>query len=231
MKLSTESLLNKDYKNKLKRLMAFRVVFALLLLGSTYIVHLKRSFSLSVSSFFLLYGLVAFILFCSLSYAVAYFHVRNLLRLAYVQIGLDTVTVTTLVYLSGGLDSSYSFLYPVVCIYSSILLYRQGSLIISGLISIQYTALIWFEYFNIIPPLAPDRIYSAVRYHWSYVTYQILIIILACVVVSLLSSYLVEQTRQAKKEVKAMQDHVSRVDKLASLGEMAAGLAHEIKNP
>ncbi len=68
-------------------------------------------------------------------------------------------------------------------------------------------------------------------YPWSYVTYKTLLVIVACFVVSLLSSYLIEQTRKARSELRAMKDHVTRLDKLASLGEMAAGLAHEIKNP
>ncbi len=231
MNLGIKFVLDKEYKSKLKRLIAFRVVFALLLLGSTYTVSLKRQLSPPISSPLLFYGLIAFILLCSLAYAAAYYRVKNPIHLAYVQIGLDTFTITILVYLSGGFDSSYSFLYPVISIYSSILLFRKGSLVISGLASVQYAALIGLEYFNMIPPLIPDWGYSAARYHWSYVAYQVLIVVLACVAVSLLSSYLVEQTWRAKKEVKAMQDHVSRVDKMASLGEMAAGLAHEIKNP
>jgi two-component system sensor histidine kinase PilS (NtrC family) len=226
-----ESIKDEEYKNKLKRLMAFRVIFALLLLGSTFIVHLKRQLSFPISPLLLLYGLIVFIFLCSLAYAVTFNRVKNPIRLAYVQIGLDTFIITILVYLSGGFDSSYSFLYPVVSIYSSILLFQKGSLIISGLASIQYAILIGLEFFNIIPPLVSDWGYSAARYHWSYVTYQVLIVTTACFAVSLLSSYLVEQTRRAKKEVKAMQDHVDRVDKMASLGEMAAGLAHEIKNP
>jgi two-component system sensor histidine kinase PilS (NtrC family) len=54
---------------------------------------------------------------------------------------------------------------------------------------------------------------------------------LACFAVAFLSSLLSERTRSTETELLAMEDHVRRVDKLASLGEMAAGLAHEIKNP
>ena len=229
--LSTSSVLDEGYKIKLKRLMLFRVIFALLLLGSTFIVHLKELLSLPGSPLVLFYGLAAFIFLCSLIYIVAYHRMKNHIRLAYIQIGLDTFIITILIYLSGGFASFYSFLYPVVPVYSSVLLFRQDTLIISGLASVQYVILIGLEYFKIIPPVIPDWAHSAASYHWSFVTYKTILVIVACFAVSLLSNYLVEQARKAKKELKAMRDHVSRVDKMASLGEMAAGLAHEIKNP
>ena len=229
--LGNSSVLGGEYKTKLKRLMLFRIFFALLLLGFAFIVHLKNLLSLPGSPLRLFYGLTAFIFICSLIYIVAYHRMKNHIRLAYIQIGLDTFIITILVYLSGGFASFYSFLYPVVPIYSSVLIYRKGTLILSGLASIQYATLIGLEYFKIIPPLIPGWAHSAASYNWTYVTYKIFLIIIACFAVSLLSNYLVEQARKAKKELIAMRDHVIRVDKMASLGEMAAGLAHEIKNP
>jgi two-component system sensor histidine kinase PilS (NtrC family) len=53
----------------------------------------------------------------------------------------------------------------------------------------------------------------------------------ACVAVAFLSSFLSEQVRRTRRELRTMEDHVKRVDKMAAIGEMAAGLAHEIKNP
>lgn len=211
--------------------MLFRIIFALLLLGSTFIVQLEDLLSLPGFQLGLFYGLAAFIFICSLIYIIAYHWMTNHIRLAYIQISLDTFIITTMVYLSGGFASFYSFLYPVVPIYSSVFLARRSTLIISGLGSIQYAILIGLEYFKIIPPVIPDWVHSAASYNWGYVTYKTLLVIIACFAVALLSNYLVEQARKSKKELKAMQEHVRRVDKMASLGEMAAGMAHEIKNP
>jgi len=49
--------------------------------------------------------------------------------------------------------------------------------------------------------------------------------------VAFLSGFLSEQARRTRQELQRMSEHVKRVEKMASLGEMAAGLAHEIKNP
>lgn len=223
--------LDEGYEIKLKRLILFRIIFAFLLLASTFLVHLKDLSSLPGFQMRLFYGLVGFIFICSLISIAAFNWMKNHIRQAYIQISLDTVIITALIYLSGGFASFYSFLYPVVPIYASLLLTRRSTLIISGLGSIQYAILIGLEYFTIIPTVIPDWAHSAASYHWSYVTNKIFLIITACIAVSLLSSYLVTQARKAKKELKAMRDHVRRVDKMASLGEMAANMAHEIKNP
>jgi two-component system sensor histidine kinase PilS (NtrC family) len=54
---------------------------------------------------------------------------------------------------------------------------------------------------------------------------------IACFAVAFLSNFLSEQVRKTRRELRAMEDHVKRVEKMASIGEMAAGMAHEIKNP
>jgi two-component system sensor histidine kinase PilS (NtrC family) len=63
------------------------------------------------------------------------------------------------------------------------------------------------------------------------IVYKILMTLLACVMVAFLGSLLAEQTRKSRRELAAMEAHVKRVEKMAAVGEMAAGLAHEIKNP
>jgi two-component system sensor histidine kinase HydH len=49
--------------------------------------------------------------------------------------------------------------------------------------------------------------------------------------VAFLSSLLSEEVEQTKKKLKAMEARVKQVEKLAVIGKIGAGLAHELKNP
>jgi two-component system sensor histidine kinase HydH len=71
----------------------------------------------------------------------------------------------------------------------------------------------------------------ATAYGWNQIFFKLMITMMACFAVAFLSSILAEQTRNTKKELRTMENHVRRVEKMAAIGEMAAGLAHEIKNP
>ncbi|MBT8340198.1 MAG: GHKL domain-containing protein, partial [Desulfatitalea sp.] len=53
----------------------------------------------------------------------------------------------------------------------------------------------------------------------------------ACFAVAILSGLLTEQNRKSQDELRVMEGHVKRVEKMAYMGEMAAGLAHEVRNP
>ena len=63
------------------------------------------------------------------------------------------------------------------------------------------------------------------------VLFKVVITMVACFAVAFLSGLLSEQVRRTKKELSVMEDRVKRVEKMAYMGEMAAGITHEIKNP
>jgi two-component system sensor histidine kinase PilS (NtrC family) len=148
-----------------------------------------------------------------------------------VQILIDTLVVTVILIVTGGFSSIFSFLYLVVIIYSSILLPIRGTIVIAAICSIQFGIMVDLEYFGVIFPFGTDDGLLASAYPWNQVLYKILITMTACFAVAFLSSFLSEQVRRTRKELRVMENHVKRVEKMASVGEMAAGLAHEIKNP
>ena len=215
----------------LKWIMLFRVLLTTLLLGSTIILQLSESDSPLAKPLIVLYGLIAGIFFLSFFYAALINRIRRHLLFAYIQTGADTLIVTLIIYVTGSYASVFSFLYLVVIIYSSILLFRPGSMVMAALCSIQYGIMIDLEFYGILTPFISEASFYAGYYPWSYVLYKILMIMMACFAVAFLSSLLSERERRAKRELMALEDKIKRVEKMAAMGEMAAGLAHEIRNP
>jgi two-component system sensor histidine kinase PilS (NtrC family) len=220
-----------ELTKKLKWLMLFRVFFSTLLLGSSILMQLGESPPPFGSPLKFLYGIIGSIFFLSAIYALGLYHIRHHIVLAYVQIFIDTLVVTAVLFVTGSYSSIFSFLYLVIIIYSSMLLPIRGTIIMAALCSIQFGILVDLEYYGVIYPFGKNDGLLASVYPWSQVFYKILITMIACFAVALLSSFLSEQVRKTRKELQTMEDHVKRVEKMASIGEMAAGMAHEIKNP
>jgi two-component system sensor histidine kinase PilS (NtrC family) len=111
------------------------------------------------------------------------------------------------------------------------LLPMWGAMVIAALCSLQFGALVEMEYFGLLSPIGTNGNLLASAFDWSQIFLKLIITMTACFAVAFLSSLLSEQTRKTKEELRAMEGHVKRVEKMAAIGEMAAGLAHEIKNP
>lgn len=220
-----------DLKFRLKWLIFLRVLFTSLLLGSTFTLQMKQGFSAWGQPLLSLYSLIAGLFFLSFIYTLLLNRIRHLTAFAYLQIFLDTVMVTLIVFLTGNFSSLFTFLYLVVIIYSGMLLHKKGTMIMAASSSIQYGTLVDLEFFGVLIPSGMDVEFAATSQAWTYVLYRILIFIVACFVVAFLSGLLAEQAQRSKKQLQAMEMHVKRVEKMAAIGEMAAGLAHEIKNP
>lgn len=223
-----------DFYHRLKWLMFFRLLFATLMLGSTIVLQMGESLYPLNQPLIILYGLTGGIFLLSVIYNLVFYRVREKrggIWFAYVQVGIDTLIVTLLIFLTGSFSSLFSFLYLVVIIYTSMLLFRKGSMVMAALCSIQYGIMVDLEYYGILTPFGTEASLVTLDLPWSHVLYKVMIIMLACFAVAFLSGLLAEQARRTKRELQAMSAHVKRVERMAMVGEMAAGLAHEIKNP
>jgi two-component system, NtrC family, sensor histidine kinase HydH len=220
-----------DLDHKLKWLMLFRIIFVALLLVSTIVAQLNEKTSPSAKSFTVLYILIIFIFLLSIGYAFIYRRQKIKLLFPYIQIGIDTFCVTLIILITGGFTSVFSFLYLVVIIYSSMIIFRKGSMIMAALCSIQYGILVDLEYYGVIRSYFSTESSAIGNYTWDFVFFKVMITMVACFAVAFLSGFLSEQLRRTKKELLAIKDRIERVEKMAYLGEMAAGMTHEIKNP
>ena len=220
-----------DIYHKLKWLMIFRILFAVLLLSSTIFVQFNDKNYLTAKSFTVLYSLVVFIFLLSICYTIIYRTKKIKFLFPYLQIGIDTFCVTLIILITGGFTSFFSFLYLLVIIYSSMIIFRKGSMIMAALCSIQYGILVDLEYFGVITPYFSKESAAIGNYAWDFVFFKVVITMAACFAVAFLSGLLSEQLRRTKKELSAIKERIERVEKMAYLGEMAAGMTHEIKNP
>jgi two-component system, NtrC family, sensor histidine kinase HydH len=211
-----------------KWLIPARVLLLLILLSSSVYIHFYQHAAASgklIAVYYLV--LVVALLSCLPG---SFFKARLRPLFVYFQVGLDTFIVTLIIFVTGSYSSFFSFMYLVVIIYASMVLYRSGGMLIAALSSIQYAFLVILQYQGILIFVAGGEFAAPAR-GWDQLLYKILIMTAACFAVALLSGLLAEQNRRSQKELKEMEQHVKRVEKMAYMGEMAAGLAHEIKNP
>ena len=143
---SKEQASHEYLSGRLQWLMFLRVVFVTVLLGSSILVQFKYRESHDNPPLLVLYGLIASVYALTFIYVIVFKRLGPSLRFAYIQIGFDTLFVTFLIYVTGSIASVFSFLYLVVIVYASILLYKRGSLIMATLCSIQYGVMIDLEY-------------------------------------------------------------------------------------
>ncbi|MFZ5569705.1 MAG: two-component system sensor histidine kinase NtrB [Thermodesulfobacteriota bacterium] len=221
---------DEEYSQKLKGLMSFRVLFAFLLGGSMFVYRLWKPPPAPTSlAVLMIYGLAGLILALSFLYFFLFRYFGRKIFFTYLQLGMDAILTTFIIMVTGSFASVFSFMYLLIIICSSILLFRKGSFILASFCSAQYALLIGMEYAGYMTSFGMDE--DLARSGWLFVLFKVLAIIAACYVIAILSSFLAEREKRAREELMAMEAHVKRVEKTAAMGEMAAGLAHEIKNP
>ena len=124
----------------------------MLLLGSTVFIHLNRSDPSLEPPFFFLYGIIAALFVLSFIYTLLRPRIRRHQWFAYAQVAVDSVAVTLVIFVTGSFDSVFSFLYLVVITYTSMLLYRRGSMLVAGFCGFLYFSLVMAEYLGWIHP-------------------------------------------------------------------------------
>jgi two-component system sensor histidine kinase PilS (NtrC family) len=201
-------------------------------LGSTIAYQIGNQNYTFAAPLVVLYSLSGAIVFLSAVYGLVYTFFGRYQRLFIAfQIAIDTFCISLIIYVTGGYTSVFSFLYLVVVIYSSVFVLKRGALVVALICCLQYSGLLILELYEVIAPFGYGGTTALSAITAIQVFQKSAIMTAACFSVGYLSGHLSDQERQSKAELVAMEAHLGRVQNLAQIGEMAAGLAHEIKNP
>ena len=146
---------------------------------------------------------VAFVSVVVMCYTIAVFHAvvlsvwRGELRLQpRIQVITDLGMATAIVYVTGGIDSSFNFLYPLIIIIGSILLSRSWAFLVAALAFIFHGAMLELSYFEVI------KSYSLVRPDLRSLQATIFITFFAYLAIAYLASRLSSRLRQVDVELK-----------------------------
>jgi two-component system sensor histidine kinase PilS (NtrC family) len=203
-----------ELSNRLQKLMFLRVFLVSLLLGASILIQIKqtKTYFGDIQTFH--YFLIATIYFSTFVYVVLLRYKKHLIKLAYIQLLLDTVLTTTIVYATGGAESVFSFLYFLAIISASILLYRKGGLIVAASSSILYGLLLCLCHYNVIQPFSALLTLYSAESQGLYILFNVIANSGAFFLVALLSSFLSEQARKGRVELKAKQDDIEKLEAL-----------------
>lgn len=155
---------------------------------------------------------------------------RYIAQVTYAEIVLDQVTWTVIVYLSGGASSGATSLYGLSCLIGAMLIGLQGATIGAIAGGACYAALVAAMSTGLLPP-PPDQARDLYALTGNELIYYSVVNLLILIVVTLLAGYLAERLRITGGQLRQAQQRAEQAERMAALGRLAAGLAHEIRNP
>ncbi len=191
--------------------MVLRVVLALLFLLVTVWLQL-RSPSKTYTSFYSIYVFAFTIGVVTIVYAVLLRHLTNLVRFAYVQVAIDIVLISVVVYMSGGIASYLYILYYISVIGSGIILGRRGAVFAATFSAIAYVFILYTDYLGVLPD--SYRFLVSAKVIWFDLLSTLATNVLALYSVALLIGHLAEKTVRVERELEEKEIDLENLESL-----------------
>ena len=176
--------------------MLWRIIILTLLLSITFL------FQVSKKQYFFIPLTNSFYYFLSLFYLVTIFYalflkkVKDLRQFTFIQIFMDHLFITGLIYFTGGKESFFPITYIFSIFGSSFIFYKRGAFFSASLSTFLYGLLLLLQLHHWINPLGKPPIYDA-----SQIFYSLILYMATFYIVAFLSSILSEELKKKKREL------------------------------
>jgi two-component system, NtrC family, sensor histidine kinase HydH len=206
-----------------------RLLFLAILLGLLGLLNFTSKLQTTFTSQTAL-GTLALAFALTAIYASMLRRGRGLQRLVIVQLIIDPMLWTVIVYLSGAASSGATSLYGLSCVTGAMLIGFRGAALAMVVGASCFGVLLAGMGGGWIPP-PPDQPLDVYHATTQELTYSAIVNTLGMGVVTLLAGSLAERLRMAGGELVLAEERAKQAEHMAALGRLAAGLAHEIRNP
>src|SRR5262245_13981502 len=190
-----------DLHKRLQWFLLLRVGITTCLLGTTVWLYYYWLGGTNSSSGSVVLYTIAVIYFISLVSGLLLSRVRDLMLFSYAQVVFDTLFVTGIVLLTGGLDSPFSLFYNLAILNAAFLLYRHGALIAASLAALCYGGTIDLLYYGVLPPtgfMPPAFLATTGCPPGLHLTVQLAVNIASFYIIAFLGSYLTQRLSHAE---------------------------------
>lgn len=202
-----------DFLRKTQWLILWRLVFISLFLLLTVILQEKGGLFLFPFAFSRLYFLIGLQYFFSILYITFLFWEQTALGIAVLQLLLDGFFVTAVVYLTGGIESFFPYLYFLIILSGGILFYRLGGLVTALGMTVWYGLLLALQGMEKIP-FYYGRVVQPAPYSKNYFLYQILMHGLGFFFIGYVSGIFAEQARKQRGQIEDQRKDIDRLEEL-----------------
>jgi two-component system sensor histidine kinase PilS (NtrC family) len=211
--MNSEALTKEKNKRRSLILIISRIVFVTLFLGITIFVDIRKQiFPVSQITINFFYLIAAAIYFFSIIYTLLFKFMKKLEPNIYLQITVDVILITFLIFLIGNTQIDYSLFYTLAIIYSVIFLGRRGGFIVATASSIFYGLLMELQSNKIVPFI------SSIGYDYNFeftdVLTNTLVHIVSFYILAILASFVVEQEKKTRYLLEEKESEFNQLDLL-----------------